>query len=97
MSYDPTARTNRELLADWAAIMRTLGGPIRDVEYAAVVIVIFDEDLRVMEGLRLERATVEELFSHRAHVNGRVITVTKRLREHPDVRVVELSDASLVA
>ena len=58
--------------------------PIRDADYDAVVIVIFDEDFRVMEGLRLERAIVEELFPHRAHVNGRIITVTQKLRAHPN-------------
>ena len=157
MTYDPSSRTTRELLADWAAIMRQLrardiirtnnnpigdiaeavvalhhGGqrgsfsqagwdvllpdgerlqvkalrlagasgrrnlsPIRDADYDAVIVVIFDEDFRVTEGLRIERATVEQLFPHRAHVNGRVITVTQKLRSHPDVAVVELSDAAL--
>ena len=157
MTYDPSARTARELLADWAGIMRQLrardiirtnntpigdiaeavvalhyGGkrgsfsqagwdvllpsgerlqvkalrqagaqgrrnlsPIRDADYDAVIVVIFDEDFRVTEGLRIERATVEQLFPHRAHVNGRIITITKKLREDPDVAVVELSDATL--
>ena len=157
MTYDPALRSTRELLADWAAIMRQLrdrgiirtnnnpigdiaeaivaehyGGergsfsqagwdvllpsgerlqvkalrqtgargrrnlsPIRDVDYDAVIVVIFDEDFRVNEGLRIERATVEELFPHRAHVNGRIITITKKLRGHPDVAVIELSDATL--
>lgn len=159
MTYDPTARTTRELLSDWAAIMRALrdrdivrtynnpigdiaeaivaehyGGtrgsfsqagwdvrlpdgerlqvkslrqtaartrrnlsPIRDADYDAVIVVLFDEDLRVTEGLRIEKATVEELFPHRAHVNGRIITVTGKLRNHPDVQVVALSDAALDA
>jgi len=154
---DPSSRSTRELLADWAAIMRQLrdrgiirtnnnpigdiaeaivaehyGGergsfsqagwdvrlpsgerlqvkalrqtgargrrnlsPIRDVDYDAVIVVIFDEDFRVTEGLRIRRATVEELFPHRAHVNGRIITLTQKLRDHPDVAVVELSDAAL--
>src|ERR1700690_908906 len=38
---------------------------IRDRDYDAVIIVILDEDYRVTEGLRLERATVEALFPHR--------------------------------
>jgi hypothetical protein len=59
--------------------------------------VIFDEDFRVSEGLRIERATVEELFPHRAHVNGRIITVTQKLRSHPNVAVIQLSDAALDA
>jgi hypothetical protein len=60
-----------------------------------VIVVVFDEDFRVTEGLRIDRATVEELFPHRDHVNGRVITVTQKLRDHPDVAVVELFDAAL--
>lgn len=157
MSYDPSRRSTRELLADFAAVMRELrarnvvrtqnnpigdiaeaivaehyGGtrgsfsqaawdvctpqgerlqvkalrqtgarsrrnlsPIRDSDYDAVIVVIFDEDFRVTEGLRIERETVEEVFPHRDHVNGRIITVTKRLRAHPSVRAIELSDASL--
>jgi hypothetical protein len=152
--YEPSTRTTRELLADWAAIMRQLrarkvirtnnnpigdiaeevvarhyGGkrgtfvqagwdvelpdgtklqvkalrlagargrrnlsPIRDDHYHAVIVVIFDEDFRVTEGLRIDRATVERLFPHREHVNGRVITVTKKLRDEDGVEVVELSD-----
>lgn len=157
MVYDSESRSTRELLADFAAIMRALrdrgvvrtnnnpigdiaeaivaehyGGkrgsfsqsgwdvklpdgerlqvkglrrtgargrrnlsPIRDSDYDAVIVVVFDEDFRVVEGLRIERATVEALFSHRAHVNGRIITVTDKLRAHPDVQALELSDSSL--
>ncbi len=69
--------------------------PIRDSDYDTVVVVIFDEDFRVIEGLRIDRATVERLFSHRTHVNGRIITVTKKLRTLPEVQVIELSDSSL--
>ena len=159
MTYDPSTRTTRELLADWAAIMRQLhardiirtnnnpigdiaeaivaehyGGtrgsfsqagwdvllpsgerlqvkalrqagargrrnlsPIRDADYDAVIVVIFDEDFRVTEGLRLERAAVEDLFAHRPHVNGRIITLTQKLRAHPGVSIVALSDAALDA
>jgi hypothetical protein len=157
MTYDPSARTTRELLTDWAAIMRQLRArdiirtnnnpigdiaeaivalhyrgergsfsqagwdvmlpdgerlqvkalrqtgaykrstlsPIRDADYDAVIVVIFDEDFRVIEGLRIERATVEDLFPHRAHVNGRIITVTQNLRAHSGVAAVDLSDAVL--
>lgn len=159
MAYEPASRSTRELLADFAAIMRALrdrgvvrtnnnpigdiaeaivaqhyggergsfgqsgwdvklpGGerlqvkalrlagargrrnlsPIRDSDYEAVIVVIFDEDFRVIEGLRIERRTVEELFAHRAHVNGRVITVTAQLRAHPDVQPVTFSDSLLDA
>lgn len=158
MLYDSASRTTRELLADWAAVMRELrvrdvirtnnnpvgdiaeavvaahyGGergsfiqagwdvkapdgeriqvkalrqtaanprrtnlsPIRDRDYDAVVVVIFDEDFRVSEGLKLARDVVEDLFPHRAYVNGRVITVTARLRADPRVELVDLSDEML--
>lgn len=157
MSYDPTSRSTRELLADWAAIMRALRArdvvrtqnnpigdiaeaivashyrgtrgsfsqagwdvrtpegerlqvkalrqtgarsrrnlsPIRDTDYDAVIVVVFNEDFRVSEGLRIERETVEEIFPHRDYVNGRIITVTKKLRAHPRVQALQLSDASL--
>lgn len=68
--------------------------PIRDQDYEAVVIVIFDEDFNVTEGLRLDRATVEELFAIRTHVNGRIITVTDKLRADPRVEHVDLSAAA---
>lgn len=159
MNYDPSSRSTRELLADWAAIMRQLRdrkvirtnnnpigdiaeaivaahyrgqrgsfsqagwdvllpsgerlqvkalrhagasgrrnlSPIRDTDYDAVIIVIFDEDFRVTEGLRIERPTVEQLFPHRDHVNGRIITVTLKLRSHRDVKMIQLSDTALDA
>lgn len=68
--------------------------PIRDSDYDSVVIVVFDEDFRVLEGLRLTRDVVEELFAHRAYVNGRIITVTQALRADPRVETVDLSDAA---
>lgn len=68
--------------------------PIRDSDYTCVVIVIFDEDFVVAEGLRLDRTLVEELFPHRPYVNGRIITVTQALREHPLVEPVDLSTAA---
>ncbi len=68
--------------------------PIRDTDYDSVVIVIFDEDFRVTEGLKLSRTVVEDLFPHRDHVNGRIITVTQVLRDHPRFETVDLSDAA---
>lgn len=157
MSYDPSARTTPDLLADWAALMRELrvrdvvrtnnnpvgdiaeaivhahyggerGGfsqpgwdiktpegeriqvkamrttattkrrnvsPIRDIEYDSVVIVIFDEDFQVLEGLKMSRALVEELFAHRDYVNGRVINVTQALRADTRLEIVDLAPAAL--
>jgi hypothetical protein len=153
MTYDPASRTTRELLGDWAAIMRALrdrevirtnnnpigdiaeaivhqhyGGergsfsqagwdikttdgkrlqvkalrrmpsskrrnlsPIRDQDYDAVVIVIFDENFAVEQGLRVSRELVESTFEHKPYLNGRIITVTNVLVDHPEVEHLELS------
>jgi Family of unknown function (DUF6998) len=68
--------------------------PIRDRDYDSVVLVIFNENFQVTEGLRLARATVEDLFEHKAYVNGRIIAVTQKLHEDPRVESVDLSDAA---
>jgi hypothetical protein len=44
--------------------------PIRDSDYDSVVIVAVHENFQVVEGLKLSRETVEELFPHREYVNG---------------------------
>jgi hypothetical protein len=69
--------------------------PIRDADYDSVVIVLFDEDFRVTGGLKLTREVVEELFEHRAHVNGRIITVTQALRADPRVETIDLAAAAV--
>jgi hypothetical protein len=71
--------------------------PVRSDGYDAVVIVIFTEDLRVEQALRVPRAVVNELFAWRAHVAGRVITVTRKLLDHPKVTEIDLSDELLDA
>jgi hypothetical protein len=72
--------------------------PIRsDVGYTAVIVVIFTEDLRVDEALRIPREVVNELFERRAHVNGRIIHLGQRLLEHPAVEAIPLSDDALDA
>ena len=68
--------------------------PIRDADYDSVVVVIFDEDFRVTEGLKLAREVVEEKFAHRAYVNGRIIAVTATLREDNRVEKLDLSAAA---
>src|SRR4051794_40460558 len=46
--------------------------PVRsDDGYTAVIAVIFTEELRVDEAVRIPRDVVNELFPRRAHVNGR--------------------------
>lgn len=69
-------------------------GVIRDSEYDSVVVVIFDEDFIVTEGLKLPREAVEDLFPHRPYVNGRIITLTNKLRADPRVETVDLSEAA---
>lgn len=72
--------------------------PIRSEDgYTAVIVVVFSDDLRVEEALRIPREVVNELFVHNPHVNGRVITLTRRLIEHPGVERIELSDTALDA
>lgn len=68
---------------------------IRSSDYDAVVAVVFDEEIRVIEALWIPRGAVEELFPHRAHVNGRIITLTAKLRADPRVRSIALTDAWL--
>lgn len=63
--------------------------------YTAAIVVVFDENLRVTEALRVPRATVESLFKPRKRDGARVIRVGRRLREHPTVEPVELSDRLL--
>lgn len=72
--------------------------PIRsDDGYTAVIVVIFKEDLRVAEAIRIPRKVVNERFERRSHVNGRIIRLSRRLLTHPAVERIELSDASLDA
>jgi hypothetical protein len=65
--------------------------PIRDREYDSVVVVIFDEDFNVTQGLKFDRETVEEFFRHRPYVNGRVIAITSALVADARVEHVDLS------
>ncbi len=69
--------------------------PVRSDGYDAVIVVIFTEDLRVEEAIRIPQPVVNELFAWREHVAGRVITVTKKLLGHPKVKSVDLSDELL--
>jgi hypothetical protein len=72
---------------------RTALSPIRESDYDSVVVVLFDEDFRVTEGLKFPRELVEERFEPNAHVNGRIIRLTAALRQDPRVEVVDLADA----
>jgi hypothetical protein len=68
--------------------------PIRGSDYDAVVIVLLDDDFNVTEGLRIPRATVDELFGHNDHINGVVIKISRALRGHPGVEAVDLKPAA---
>ena len=63
--------------------------------YTAAVVVVFDENLRVTETLRASRATVEELFKPRKRDGARIMRVGRKLRDHPAVERVDLSDRML--
>lgn len=63
--------------------------------YTAAIVVVFDENLRVTEALRVPRATVEALFKPRKRDGARIIRVGRRLREESTVQLVDLSDRLL--
>jgi hypothetical protein len=69
--------------------------PVRSDDYDAVVAVIFTEDLHVEHAIRIPQEVVNELFVIRPHINGRVITITRRLLNHPAVTTFDLSDTLL--
>lgn len=85
------------------AMRRLLAGkrrnlsPIRDRNYDAVIAVIFTENFEVESALRMSRELVEELFPHRAYVNGRIISITRKLQANPEVEQIDLPDALLGA
>jgi hypothetical protein len=56
---------------------------VRSDAYSAVIVVVFSEHLRIEEAIRIPQEVVTELFEVRPHVNGRVITLTRRLLDHP--------------
>lgn len=78
-----------------AAGRRTKLSPIRSSDYDAVIVVVFDEDFRVTEGLRLSRSLIEEHCPFDKHVNGWIISLTRTLRAHPDIEHLALSDGHL--
>lgn len=69
--------------------------PIRDQNYDAVIAVIFNENFELECALRMSRELVEELFPHKTYVNGRIISITKKLFGNPEVERIDLSDALL--
>jgi hypothetical protein len=94
-------RVGTELL-QVKALRRNEGGkrrnlsPVRsDDGYDAVIVVVFTEDLRIEKAIRVPRAVVNEMFERRPHINERIIRLTSRLVEHPNVEPIELSDAFL--
>jgi hypothetical protein len=76
---------------------RTKLSPIRDGDYDTVVIVIFDEDFRVTEGLRMSRQTAEAVGTYVEREGALRISVTAKLRKHPEVESIDLSDVLLDA
>jgi hypothetical protein len=95
-------RTRRGELLQVKALRRTGAkrrnlSPVRSDDYVAVIVVIFTEDLRVEQALRIPQPVVNELYAWREHIAGRVITVTKKLLAHPKVRTIDLSDDLLDA
>jgi hypothetical protein len=48
----------------------TVLSPISDDEYDSLVVVIFDEDFRVIEGLKATRELIEERSASTKRING---------------------------
>lgn len=69
--------------------------PIRDQNYDAVIVVIFNEKFEVESAFRMSRELVERLFPHKAYVNGRIISISKKLLANPEIERIDLSDALL--
>ena len=91
-------RTRRGELLQVKALRRTGAktrrnlSPVRSDGYDAVIVVIFAEDLRVEQALRVPQLVVNELFAWNDHIAGRIITLTRTLLDHPKVSRIDLSD-----
>ncbi len=70
----------------------TVLSPISDDEYDSLVVVIFDEDFQVIEGLKANRALVEDRFDLDGK-NQRRVSLNK-LRSDPEVEEVDFSQVS---
>lgn len=66
--------------------------PIRDNEYDSLVVILFDEDFQVIEGLKASRALVEDRFDLDGK-NQRRVSLNK-LRADPEVEDVDFSEVS---
>ena len=65
--------------------------PISGSDYDAVVVVVFDEDFGVTDGLYVPRAVIEEKFKMTA--KGLRMRVTQALRSDPRVQTVDFRHA----
>jgi hypothetical protein len=70
----------------------TVLSPISDDEYDSLVVVIFDEDFQVTEGLKATRALVEDRFELDGK-NQRRVSLSG-LRADPEVERVDFSEVS---
>lgn len=70
----------------------TVLSPISEDDYDSLVVVLFDEDFQVTEGLKATRALVEDRFDL-DEKNQRRVTLS-RLRADPEVEDVDLSEVS---
>jgi len=70
--------------------------PIRHRDgYDAVILVVFNMDMKVEEAWRVPRAVVNELGKFNSHVNGIKIGLTSAVRSHPEVEQLNLTDDAL--
>lgn len=70
----------------------TVLSPIGEDDYDSLVVVLFDEDFQVTEGLKATRTLVEDRFDL-DEKNQRRVTLS-RLRADPEVEEVNLSEVS---
>lgn len=74
---------------------RTSLSAIRSQNYDAVMVVVFNQDFTLESAWYIPRAVIEENVPFNAHVNGRIVRLTKTFKMLPGVRRVELSDSLL--
>lgn len=63
--------------------------PIRSRDFDAVVVVLFDPGLRVIEILELDRKYAEQCWKHSEYVSAYLLSLSK-IRKHPRTRSIEI-------
>ncbi|SDE47062.1 DUF6998 domain-containing protein [Rhodococcus tukisamuensis] len=72
---------------------RTALGAIRDADYEALLVVIFDVDFNIAESFTMPRHAVESQFARSNHVNGIIPRLSKALLASEMITAIDLQDA----